>query len=122
MAEAKAEIFKYELCSQPSALFEPSGLLRESVLADVIWTDRDGNQMPGPSLTELSSMQNVLDRGSLLHKMPWPKGSTYNSVCDMYVNNVCRSYVKPIIVLMAFSRAFSQIYGTPPQIRWCYWC
>ena len=70
MAEAKAEIFKYELCSQPSALFEPSGLLREAkkpVLADVIWTDCDGNQMSGPSPTELSSMQNVLHRGSLLH-------------------------------------------------------
>ena len=66
MAEAKAEIFKYELCSQPSAIFEPSELLREAkkfVLADVSWTDCDGNQMPGPSPTELSSMQNVLDGG-----------------------------------------------------------
>ena len=65
---------------------------------DVIWIDCDGNQMPGASPTELSSMQNKLDGGSLLHKMPWPRWSTYNSECDMYVNNVCRNYVKPTIV------------------------
>ena len=55
MAEAKAEIFKYELCSQPSALLEPSGLPREakkSVLADVIWTGCDENQMSGPSVEQ----------------------------------------------------------------------
>ena len=73
-------------------------------MADVIWTDC------GPSPAELSGMQNVLDRGSLFHKMSWPRGSTYNPVCDMYVNNVYRNYVKPIIVFDGYLAGHSTKY------------
>ena len=40
-SENLADIFKYELCNRPPALFDPSGLPREakkSALADAIWS------------------------------------------------------------------------------------
>ena len=30
----------------------------------------------------------VVDGGSLLHRIPWQKGSTYNSICQKYTDYV----------------------------------
>ena len=32
------------------------------------------------------------DGGALLHHLPWPQGSTYDGVCQMYVNHVKQRY------------------------------
>ena len=34
----------------------------------------------------------VLDGGALLHRLPWPQGSIYDDVCQMYVNHVKQRY------------------------------
>lgn len=47
------DLFKYELSGHLSAMFEPSGLLRQapkSVLADAIWTAAKCTEMPMPTV------------------------------------------------------------------------
>ena len=90
MSENLADIFKYELCNRPPALFDPSGLPREAkkpALADAIWSVGNGVNMPAaPPPTQ--GMNYVLDGGSLLYRLPWPRGTTFDSICTMYVDYV----------------------------------
>ena len=98
VTENIADIFKYELCNTPTALFEPSGLPRKAnkpAIADAIWTAAKGSDMPSPSCED---MQYVIDGGSLLHRLLWPRGSTFNAVCKMYVDYVCREFTQPVVV------------------------
>lgn len=63
-----SELFKFELSSHPSSLFDNSGMPREahkSTLADAIWKSGECGVDALPVDTKY-----VLDGGSLLHKLP----------------------------------------------------
>ena len=81
-SENLTDIFKYELCNRPPALFDPSGLPREAnkpALADAIWSVGKGVDMPAaPPPTQ--EMKYVLDGGSLLYRLPSPRGKTFDSI------------------------------------------
>jgi len=98
-SENPADIFQYKLCNRPPALFDPSGLPREAnkpALADAIWSVWKGVDMPGaPPPTQ--EMDYVLDGGSLLYRLPWPRGTTFDSICTMYVNYI-KKFPQPTIV------------------------
>ena len=92
------EIFKYELCSYPSALFESSILLRAAKkppLADAIWAlgerSANNNLLNG---TEIY----VLDGGSLLQRLLSPKRTSFDTICDIYIDHVKTKYPKSIVV------------------------
>ncbi|KAK6172757.1 hypothetical protein SNE40_016353 [Patella caerulea] len=98
VTENVQEIFKYELCSNLSSLFEPSGLLRQAnkpILADAVWALGRGNEMPAPDEEDMSY---VLDGGSLIQRLPWKRDETFDSICKSYVDYVIRKYTSPIIV------------------------
>ena len=79
-------LFAYELCSPPPALFKSSGLplqANKAVLADTIWKALKSEQKQ-PS----DNVQYILDGGALLHHLPWPRGSIFDSLCDQYVRYV----------------------------------
>ena len=62
------DVFKYELCSYPPALFDTSLMLRESqksVLANAIW-----NLLPQDIPGIPAEVKLVLDGGSLLQRIP----------------------------------------------------
>ncbi|CAG2250735.1 unnamed protein product [Mytilus edulis] len=40
----------------------------------------------------------VLDGGSLLHRIQWPRGVTFGRIADLYVDHVCRKYNTAIVV------------------------
>ncbi|KAG1672542.1 hypothetical protein GQR58_015942 [Nymphon striatum] len=89
-------IFKYELCSYPAALSDSSLMLRQpqkAVLADAMWKmlSRSSNKPTGP-------VQYVLDGGALLHHVCWPKDTSYDQLCRIYVDYVTRKYGEAIIV------------------------
>lgn len=94
-----SHVFEYELCSFPSAFFDSSSLPRQaqkSALADAIWAS-------GECCLEVSEMNNldvqhILDGGSLLQRIPWQQGKTYEEICNMYVNFIHRRYTAPVIV------------------------
>ena len=81
-------MFRYELCSYPTALFDAPLMLRQPqkpVLADALWAKLTGDATSGPS----GDVRYVLDGGALLHRIPWPRGSpTYKEVCILYCNYI----------------------------------
>ena len=90
------DLFRFELCSHPSALFDSSGLLRESQkssLATSLWAQGDCSANEG-----FEEVQYVLDGGSLLHRIPWSFGSTFHQICTEYTNLVERHYGKCHVV------------------------
>ena len=97
------DIFKYELCSYPPALFDSSLLLREPqkpVLANAIWD----------SLTQDSSglsreVQFVLDGGSLLQRIPWTQGATYREICTVCTDYVAKKYGEAIVVFDGYGES-----------------
>ena len=69
--DSPQSLFKFEMCSYPPALFDSSLLPRQAnkpALADVIWAITKTNQSAGPT----GNVHFVLDRGALLHRVPWP--------------------------------------------------
>ena len=69
-------IFQYELSNFPPALFEAKNVMKAAnkpALADAMWALMP-QDVQGPSEND----KYVVDGGSLLHRIPWQKGSTYN--------------------------------------------
>ncbi|WAR13570.1 hypothetical protein MAR_027750 [Mya arenaria] len=84
------EVFKYELSAVPAALFDSSGLMREAQkpsLANAIW---ELGVCGGEILTE--NVMYVLDGGSLLHRIPWKHGDTFQEICQSYIRLVHKHY------------------------------
>ena len=82
--------FQYELCTYPAALFEASSLPMQpnkAVLADYLWKSMIEEQR-NPS----GDVPSFFDGGALLHRVPWPRCSTYESVSHLYVRYVTQKY------------------------------
>ena len=96
-AEQKEEMFRFELCPHPPSLIDETMMLREaqkSVLGDAIWSKLE----PG-TRESIGEVQYVLDGGSLLHHIPWPRGSlTYREICTLYCDYVTRKYGQAIVI------------------------
>ena len=94
-------LFQYELCTYPAALFESSSLPlqpNKAVLADYLWKSMKEEQR-NPS----GYVKYVLDGGALLHRVPWPRGSTYESVSHLYVRYVIQKYGAAAIVFDGYN-------------------
>ena len=94
-------LFQYELCTYPAALFKsPSFPLQpnKAVLADYLWKSIKEEQRH-PS----GDVQYVIDGGALLHLVPWPRGSTYESVSHLYVRYVTKKYGPADIVFDGYN-------------------
>ena len=82
--------YPYELCHYPAALFESLSLPvqpNNAVLADYVWKLMKEEQR-NPS----RDVQYVFDGSGLLHRVPWPRGSTCESVSHLYVWYVAQKY------------------------------
>ncbi|CAH3149612.1 unnamed protein product, partial [Porites lobata] len=104
MTENVAELFQYELCSQPSSLFDQHGLLREAnkaQLADDIWTVAKGNEMQPPEIA--GEMNHVIDGGSLLQRIPWKRDETFHSIAKGYVEYIQQKFTNPIVVFDGYN-------------------
>ena len=91
--EDKKELFRYELCSFPSSLFESPDFLRQpnkASLADELWKFLPASDyVPGDS-PKPKDVQFVIDGGSLLQRLQWPwkRGSTFQTIIGAYVHFV----------------------------------
>ena len=100
-SEQLTDIFEYELCSYPTALFDTKDVMRAAnkpALADAIW-----DLLPRDILEPGDNVNYVVDGGSLLHRIPWEKGTTYDSICQNYSDYVRKHYGKPVIVFDGYS-------------------
>ena len=72
------ELFRYDLCGYLASLFQNNNILNcanKPVLADSLWS-KFGDLHPDP----YDEYHYVLDGGALLHRIPWPKGKTYDEM------------------------------------------
>ena len=91
-------VFCYELCSVPTALFDNTGLIRKSqksLLADAIWNLGDCSACGEADLTDCTY---VLDGGSLVHHMPGKVGMSFADICKAYVRYVAGKYPTAVVV------------------------
>ena len=87
--ESLEDIFAFELCSVPAALFDTSCLPRhpnKSTLANHIWNEVKLTSAEIPAVP----LAYVFDGGSLLHHVPWSKGQKYSQVAQSYVQYIVR--------------------------------
>ena len=99
------EIFQFELCSYPPVIFEARYVMmpaNKPALADDIWA-----LMPKYVVGPTGQSQYVLDGASLVHRIPWQRGTTYNDICRLYTNYVTRRYGQAIIVLDGYHEELS---------------
>lgn len=55
-------------------------------------------KLPG----EQKMVQHVIDGGSLLHRLQWPRCATFHGICSMYVDFVKRNYNTPTVVFDSY--------------------
>ena len=88
------EIFEFELCRYPPAI--RSQICYEAcykpALADAIWA-----LMPKDVVGPTGQSQYVLDVGSLVHRIPWQRGITYNDICRLSTNYATRRLNMPLL-------------------------
>jgi hypothetical protein len=92
-----SDIFRYELCNNPAALFEPSGMMRQAQkanLADTIWNLGDCS---AADVVIQDNTRHVIDGGSLIQRIPWNKGATFGQICQMYLDYLTKRYTHPIV-------------------------
>ena len=95
------EVFTYELCAFPPALFESkSGMLvaqKASLRAALCAQMKTSSSLPPDPL------QYVLDGGALLHRIPWNRGTTWNQIFNQYAHYVTSRYGQAIVVFDGYS-------------------
>ena len=95
------EVFQYELCSYPPALFESQHAMLKAdkaALANNIWK---ALPMKDPELP--AQVTYVLDGGSLLHRVPWDAGKTWAAICNSYTRYVHNKYGCAYIVFDGYN-------------------
>lgn len=89
----------YELSSYPTALFDKWGRLREAnkpQLGDEIAAVVSKSALE--SSEEERTVTNVLDGGSLLQRILWKKGDTFEDMACMYMKHVSKKILHPVAV------------------------
>ena len=66
---------------------------QKSTLADTLWTTANPNAASIPD-----NVRYVLDGGALLHRIPWSRGASYESILETYSKYVATNYGKAVIV------------------------
>ena len=98
---SKLEVFSYELCAYPAALFESPVLPRlpnKASLSDYLWTllDKDVHVQ---AFQFHDNTEFVMDGGALLHKIPWQKSVTYHELCQIYYSYIAKNYGTKVTVV-----------------------
>jgi hypothetical protein len=87
------DVFKHELCTFPMALSDSPCSLRKAnkaALSDAVWSaSEDVSQL---STLSNQRMVNVVDGGSLPHRIQWEKDTTYEAFGKKYAKTVIDVY------------------------------
>ena len=106
------EVLMYELSPYPPAIFETRNILRTADKPQLAQAIRD-HAADLSSETVMNSIHKtycyVLDGGSLLHRLPWKKGDSYNAIAESYADFTVRHYGQATVVFDG--------YGEGPSIK-----
>lgn len=87
------ELFAYELCSYPSALFEDYDIPRKANKPELAKAIQKACDLQSDlEARPVEHVQYVIDGGALLHKIPWKVGSTFNQLFHQYSDYVLSKY------------------------------
>jgi hypothetical protein len=95
------EVLKYELCSYPTSLFDNPTCLRrpdKPQLARALTLHAQSTEVENMQSSPTDTHHYVLDGGSLLHRLPWGKGITYEGIADSYATFVHSHYGTATVV------------------------
>ena len=95
-------MFKYELNGRPSSLFDSAGLMMEAEkpsLANAIWEI----ESCGAKEEMDENVKNVLDGGSLVQRIPWQCGASFDKICENYADFVDKHYGKAHVVFDGYT-------------------
>ena len=93
--------FAFELSNVPASLFDSTGLPRrpnKAALANYIWSTREQVDLELPDQVSF-----VIDGGSLLHRLAWPRGATYNQLMEMYISFINHTCKRGIVVFDGYN-------------------
>ena len=95
------EVMKYELSPYPPSLFELKNLLRKPDKAPLLHAVRSLVNSSNDAILQVIPKTDhyVLDGGSLIHRLKWTDGSTYNSIADAYASFTVDVYGNSTVVL-----------------------
>ena len=83
----------------PPSLFEAPYLLRPAnkpAFSDALLKLLEGHQIVNAKETDTSA--HVIDGGSLIQRIPWPRGSTYSNILDLYNDHLRNTYGSAVMV------------------------
>ena len=90
---------KYELSPYPPSLFEGKNLLRKPAKAQLLHAVRNHVNSSNDATQVIPKTDHyVLDGGSLIHRLKWTDGSTYNSIADAYASFTVDVYGNATVV------------------------
>ena len=94
------EVMKYELSPYPPSLFEGKNLLRKPYKAPLLHAVRSHVTPSNDAILQVNPKTDhyVLDGGSLIHRLKWTDGSTYNSIADAYASFTVDVYGNATVV------------------------
>ena len=94
------EVMKYELSPYPPSLFEGKNLLRKPDKEPLLHTVRSHVTPSNDAILQVNPKTDhyVLDGGSLIHRLKWTDGSTYNSIADAYTSFTVDVYGNATVV------------------------
>ena len=90
------QYFGFELSPFSPSLFEINMNMRKEVKSTIL-KEFKGDIVADESLPH--SSYYVLDVGSLMQSVVWPKGCTYNEVLEVYTNYVLRNFGEKVSVV-----------------------
>ena len=97
------EALTYELAPKPLSLFDEKGLMREAdkpKLADLILTYQETQDVQLPL-----DLKYVIDAGSLIQRIPWKKGTTFDEIVEVYIKHTENMYGKVSLILDGYEEA-----------------
>ena len=107
------EVLTYELSSYPPALIETRNILQKADKPQLAQAIRDHAADLSLSEAVVNSIPKtdcyVLDGDSLLHRLPWKKGDSYNAIAESYADFTVRHYGQATVVFDG--------YGEGPSIK-----
>ncbi|KAG0715131.1 hypothetical protein GWK47_012669 [Chionoecetes opilio] len=92
------EVMAHELSPYPPSLFEAKHLLRKPNKAQLMAAMKEQSSDDAVLKDVPEVEHNVLDGGSLLHRLKWSEGKTYCSIADDYASFTVKHYGKATIV------------------------
>ncbi|KAJ8896092.1 hypothetical protein PR048_001434 [Dryococelus australis] len=109
------DILLHELSAYPTSLFESPSLLRhaeESQLLKIFPKIVHNNENRAPEKHE-TNHQYILDGGSIIHRLQWQNGLTYEEIAKKYSSFVASHYGSAVVVFDGYNCGPSVKDNTP---------